>query len=84
MKYTAIEVSENGRDRLGTEGVITGEYQSQRNFIKWNIKHLKREQLYAVYSGGSGGKYKFEGFYSRLPGHEHRRQIERALKAGRR
>lgn len=77
MKYFGIPVRKNGTDEMGTIGVVSGEYQSCQNFIRYNRKHFDSDTLYAVYYKTSQN-WRFQGFHSNLPFDIH---MERAIKA---
>lgn len=34
MKFEAVPVRDNGRDQVGTGGIIRGDYQSTQNLIR--------------------------------------------------
>ena len=87
MKFYAIPVRENGRDQMGTCGVISGEYKSVHNFIRYNHKHFADNAMYSVYiktdhiSSGSSNGWKFQGFHHTLPFSEYARRSTIALAA---
>lgn len=82
MKFYAIPVRSNGRDQLGTCGIISGEYKSLQNFIRYNRKYMDNDKLYAVYI--KSNDWNFQGFHSDLPFDEHMRKAEFALSAEKR
>lgn len=79
MKYYGIPVRDNGRDQMGTFGVIHGQYQSVQNFLRYNRKHFDNDTLYAVYTKAED--WKFQGFHSNLPFNEHHKRAMIALEA---
>lgn len=48
-KYYAIPQQADGSDRMGTEGVISGEYKDLHNFKRFNHKYAKRGTTYNLY-----------------------------------
>lgn len=70
MKYIAFPVRKNGRDQVGTIGMIYGQYQSVQNFLRYNRKNFDDDKLYAVYYWTDQNE-RFCGFHSNLPFAEH-------------
>jgi hypothetical protein len=38
MRYGAIPLRADGSERMGTEGVLTGDYASPDNFIRYRVR----------------------------------------------
>lgn len=52
MRMMAIPVRDDGTEYIGTEGVRSGDYQSVRNFVRYNVSHRNkwdRSDTYNVY-----------------------------------
>lgn len=87
MKFTAVRVrNSDGRDYPGTMGMISGNYQTLANFLRYNRKHFADDTLYAVYSqhnenwNGFDGM-KFRGFHSNLDFDTHQLRAFKAINA---
>ena len=48
-RYFAIPQQADGTDRMGTDGVLAGEYQSLDNFKRFNRRHTKPNTTYNLY-----------------------------------
>lgn len=83
MKFYAIPVRDSGRDQMGTDGVISGEYQNTQNFIRYNRKYFAADKMYSVYTVYNAN-WKFQGFHSDLPYAEFERMSIIALDAEKR
>lgn len=80
MKFFGIPVRSDGRDQMGTFGVITGNYQSTQNYLRYNRKYFDENTLYAVYIVNNSD-WKFQGFHSNLPYNTHVARAAHALDA---
>ena len=83
MQYIAVRVRESdGRDYPGTLGMITGEYISLGNFLRYQKRNFQDDTLYAVYyNTNMGEKDRFIGFHSDLSFSEYARRSTIALAA---
>jgi len=64
MKLYAIPKRADGTDSLGTFGVMSGEYQSVRNFIRFNVsKNAKAWTTYSLWRKTSSSGWKKLGEY---------------------
>lgn len=56
LKFAARPANPDGRDRLGTEGVLAGEYSSYRNFLRYKfLPHHDPTKPYNIYAVTYGG-----------------------------
>lgn len=83
MQYIAVRVRESdGRDYPGTLGMITGEYISLENFLRYQKRNFQDDTLYAVYyNTNMGEKDRFIGFHSNLSFDDHQLRAFKALNA---
>jgi hypothetical protein len=59
MKFFAIPLRADGTEYMGTEGVLSGEYQSAKNFIKYNLSRNAR-----ISTLRPTGRYNIETYYN--------------------
>lgn len=57
MRLFAIPLRVDGQTKLGTLGVVSGEYQSVANFIRYNRKYLTNPHGYSIEQSHGGGSF---------------------------
>ncbi len=57
MRILACPLRADGTESLGTLGVISGDYQTVRNFKRYNHSHLTNIYGYVIYRNDGGGKF---------------------------
>lgn len=57
MRIIARPLRVDGSESIGTEGTVSGDYQSVRNFIRYNHPHLTNPHGYVIYRNNGGGAF---------------------------
>ncbi len=57
MKIIARPLRADGVEELGTLGVVSGNYQSVENFLRYNRQHLTSLHGYIIYRSEGGGSF---------------------------
>lgn len=57
MRILARPLRADGSEPIGTEGTVSGDYQSVRNFIRYNRPYLTNPHGYVVLRNDGGGAF---------------------------